>query len=262
MKPLVPVVLTALALGGVALLLLRYRQHGLVAPYSLVVRSVEDNAAEGRRLGLTPVSIGAQRALMRRPSSGKAWLLYWGGNTDSYFKEAVEGVAALSLPPEVGVLIVAPPGYDSEGRPSPEGVDRNALEAREWLRTTEGAEKIVLGSFSMGCFSVFAAAYAHVDGAMMVGVSDSLDMADPGRLMRLRTPDHYDRKAVAPTLPALIIQGTLDFPEEAHVVTAWWPGSREVMVPDAGHADSRLHPLAVREQRAFLAAHLGVSLTP
>ena len=250
--------IVVLGLGGLTGSVVRQRLHRTrwVTTYALAQRTIEENASEGRRAGLRPVQVGGQRGLLRPPSSGHDWFLYWGGNTASYFKEAVDVVAALELPPEVGVLIVAPPGYDSEGRPSPEIIEAEAVNAREWLRAQQGAQRIVLGSYSMGCFSVFAAAEAHVVGAVLVGVSEELQFGTPGPFIRLATPEVFARKPEAPVVSALVIQGDLDWPPEEPEVVAAWLNARRLMVPGATHEDSRLHPTVIHEMRDFVLAAL------
>ena len=52
---------------GAVWLVRRYRSTIEVSPYDLAVRSVEENAAEGVKLGATPVQIGGLRALIREP---------------------------------------------------------------------------------------------------------------------------------------------------------------------------------------------------
>ncbi len=246
-------VIGLLVLALMVLGFLGYRRHltRFVSAYELRERSLDEVAAQGRRAGLEVVQIGQTRGLIRRPSSGHRWLLYWGGNTTTYFESAVDVVAALALPPEVGVLIVAPSGYDSPGHPSPASVAREAVQARDWLRSHEGAQTLVLGSFSMGCYSVYAAADPQLAGAVMVGASDDLDLHDPSLFIRYLTPDAYRRAEIAPKVRSLVIQGSLDEPQYAAVVVAWL-GGKQLTLEGVDHMQSRLHPTALREQRAFI----------
>ncbi|MFZ5442716.1 MAG: alpha/beta fold hydrolase [Myxococcota bacterium] len=234
----------------------RLQQTRFLVTYTLVTRSVEQNAAEGRAAGLEAIEVEGQRALIRRPASGHDWVVYWGGMTEEYFRESVEVLAALGLPADVGVLIVAPPGLDSPGHPSPEALARDAGRTLAWLDAKEHPAKVVLASFSFGCFSVYAAAERPVAGAVMVGVSELLAAHDPGRLLRLRTPDLYERKPTPPRVEALVIQGSLDWPGDAEIVSRWL-GSKLVMLPGLDHAPSRLHPETIRLMREFILARLG-----
>lgn len=234
----------------------RYQQTRYVGAYTLVPRTVEENAAEGRAAGLTPVQVGPQRALLRAPKAGHDWLIYWGGNSETYFRDAVEVVRALELPEDLGVLVVAPPGYDSPGHPTPEGIALEAGRTVDWLRAQHGAERVVLASFSLGCFSVYAAAERGVAGAVMVGVSELITANDPGRFIRLREPHFYRRREPGPKVPSLVINGELDWPSDARIVSAWL-GSRLVLIPGVDHQASRLHPVALSEARAFVLSTLG-----
>lgn len=243
---------------------LRYWQTRNVIPWERAVRSVEDTAAEGRRAALTVVRVGASRALIRRPREGHRWLLYWSGNSTTYFRNAVDVIERLALPPEVGVLIVAPPGLDSEGTPTAALVAREAVSAREWLRAEQGAEQIVVGSFSMGCYSVYAAAREHVVGAVVVGASEDLELSEPGRLFRLRSPTRFDRDPTPPPVPGVVIQGADDpyEPTESDVLLRWWPRLRRVTVPGVGHEGVRLAPQAITAMREAITTLLGTSSSP
>lgn len=227
----------------------RYLSTATVTPYDLALRPVEENAAEGRRAGLTPVLVGPLRALIRRPTGGHDWFLYWGGNTSTYFQEVVDTLVALQLPAEIGVLVVAPPGYDSEGHPSPERVEADAVLAREWLRRQDGAARIVTGGFSMGIYSALAAAERDVLATVTLGNSMVFSAGGPGRLIRLRKPDFYRVPAAPPKVPMLMIQGERDEPVEE---IAAWSGAQVVRIPGVGHVATQTNPVAVREARAFI----------
>lgn len=233
----------------------RYRANFEVFAYELVPRPVEQTAAEGRRLGLSVVEVGGLRALLRPPASGHAWLMYWGGNAATYFKDAIDTVEGFRLPPDIGVLILAPPGYDSPGHPSRDGLTRDAVMARDWLRDTQGAERIVVGGFSLGTFSAVAAAAQHVSGALLLGVSTVMEANDPGPLIRLREPVRYRYPRERLKVPTLVLKGELDEPEDGAIVTDWL-GARMVLVPGAKHRDTPTHPAALREGGAFIEALL------
>lgn len=250
MKRLFAVVVVFL-LAGSALVVRRYRGTRLVSPYDLAARSVEENAAEGKRAGLTPVMVGPLRALIRRPITGHAWLLYWGGNTDTYFKEAVETVTGLALPPELGVLVVAPPGYDSPGHPSPAQLERDAVMTRDWLRANEHAERIVTGGFSMGIYSALVAAEKDVVATVVMGNAPVFEAGEPGRLIRLRVPDYYRVRDAPPKVPALVIQGELDEPQLGREVAAWL-GARMLVLPGVDHVSTQRDPTGLREMSSFV----------
>ena len=243
----------ALLLLTVGLLLvgLRVSSTTRVTPYDLASRSVEENAAMGRPEGLEPVKVGSLSALMRKPVRGHAWLLYWAGNTSTYFKEATATIGALQLPPEIGVLVVAPPGYDSEGHPSPQELERDAVKAREWLRREQGAERIVTGGFSMGMYSALVAAKQDVAATFVMGTAKTFDANDASPLIRIVLSDRYQVRAAPPKVPALVIQGECDFPDQGRQVAAWL-GARLVLIPGIGHVETQRHPLAILEARAFI----------
>lgn len=250
MRRLVPAAL----LGGVVAVALagaRFHSTRMVTPYDLADRSVEEVAAEGRALRLEPVKVGTLTALMRRPASGHAWFLYWAGNTSTYFKEAMSTIAGLELPPDVGVLVVAPPGYDSEGHPSPEGVERDAVLARDWLVQQEGAQQIVTGGFSMGIYSALVAAEKDVLAVVTLGNAAVFEASRASPFIRLQEPDRYKVRPRPPKVPALVIQGELDEPEEGRVV-AKWLGARLVVLPGVGHVETQTDPLALKEASAFI----------
>jgi|GEM_PF-5098483 pimeloyl-ACP methyl ester carboxylesterase len=240
-------------LGGAFGLFLvkRYRANSVVTPYDLAVRTVEDNAREGAALGLTPVDAAGLRGLLRAPTEGHRWVLFWGGNTSTYFKEAVATVKGLSLPPEVGVLIVAPPGYDGEGHPSPEGIERDAPRVRDWLRAQHGAERVVGVGFSMGTYSVLFAAQQHVAAVALMGVATSFETGDRNWMVHFRTPVSYRLPPLAPRIPALVVQGEHDEPGQGPTV-ARWLGARLVIVPGITHEETPNDPVALREVRAFV----------
>jgi hypothetical protein len=235
-------------------LVARYRANRMVTPYDLATRSVEENARDGAVAGLTPVDVVGLRGLMRRPTEGHAWFIYWGGNTATYFKEAVATVRGLDLPPEIGVLIVAPPGYDSPGHPSPEEVVADAPRVREWLRQQEGADRIVLVGFSMGTYSALAAADEKVRGLVLMGNALSFDTGDRNLMVHFREPVRYRPPPVAPKVTALVIQGELD--EAVGPEVATWLGARFVLVPHTHHEETPTNPLSLRETAAFLRERL------
>jgi pimeloyl-ACP methyl ester carboxylesterase len=259
MKRVVRFALALAALGvlGGVWLVRRYRSTIEVSPYDLAVRSVEDNAAEGARIGAKPVQIGTLRALLRPPRDGShAWLMYWGGNTSTYFKESVDTVKALELPEEIGVLIVAPPGYDgSEGHPSPENVPVAAREARDWLVQHHHAEKIVTGGFSMGTLSAIAAA---TQATFLLSAPTLFETGDPSRFIRLKTPVQYRPPRDAPKVDALVLHGEADdgFPIQMGRDVAAWLGGRFVALPGVGHVDLQTNAAAMKEARAFVLAQL------
>lgn len=252
---------TVIALGSVLAALvgaavLRYRSTREVVPYDLVDRTVGENAAEGRPLGLEPVQVGASRALVRPPSSGQGWLLFWGGAAGHYFREAVQVVGGLGLPPEVGVLIVAPPGFDSPGRPSPAQVGPQAASARDWLRATHGAQRIVAAGFSLGSFWAAAAAERDVAGLLLMGPTPRLLANVPGPALRFTAPDVYLFAERPPRVPGLVLKGELDEPWVEGQQVARWLGAPLVTLEGTTHEASVGHPLARREAAAFIATHL------
>ncbi len=245
-----------LALVGSGLFVVsRYRATRDITMYLLLARPVEENAREGSRLGLEPVAVGPLRALVGRPSTGHAWFIFWGGNSATYFHDAVAVVEGFALPPEVGVLIVAPPGYDSEGHPSPAGLEHDAELVRAWVIEREGAERVVVGGFSMGTYSALVAAEAHVAGVVLVGASTDFGANDPGLFFRLKEPTRYVRREQPPRVPALVIQGDEDVPWEAQTV-ATWLGARLVLLPHTTHPGSQTHPVTQREAHAFIVKSL------
>ncbi|MFT3709002.1 MAG: hypothetical protein QM817_15245 [Archangium sp.] len=260
MKRVIAAVVVLLgALGGVWLVR-RYRSTIEVSPYDLQVRTVEDNAAEGVRIGAKPVQIGTLRALMRAPANGAtSWLIYWGGNTSTYFKESVDTVKLLELPAEIGVLVVAPPGYDgSEGHPSPENVPQTAREARDWLIREQHATKIVTAGFSLGTLSAIAAAK---DGVVLLSAPTLFETGDPGRFIRFREPVQYRPPLEAPKVKALVIHGEADdgFPIQMGRDVAAWLGARFVALPGVGHVDLQTNRAALQEMRSFVVDLLGAS---
>lgn len=245
-----PVALVAAVLG-VGLAGARYRATSGVTPYGLAHRPLSEVAQEGSALGMTPVKVGTLTALIRRPSSGHAWFLYWGGNTSTYFKEALLTVKGLKLPADIGVLVVAPPGYDSAGRPSPQGIERDAALARDWLRQHEGAERIVSGGFSMGVYSALVAAERDVAATVILGAAMVFEASEASPLIRLYEPDRYQVRVKPPRVPGLVIQGELDDLQQGREVAAWL-GARLVVVPGAGHVESSQHPAALAQASAFI----------
>lgn len=236
----------------------RYRSTVEVSPYDLAVRSVAENAADGSRIGATPVQIGELRALIRPPTTGHSWLIYWGGNTSTYFKESVETVRLLGVPEEIGVLIVAPPGYDgSAGHPSPENVPEAAVTARDWLIREHHAKRIVTGGFSMGALSAIAAAQSAV---FLLSAPTLFETGDPSRLIRLKTPVRYRPPidAPAPKVRALVLHGENDdgFPIQMGRDVAHWLGGRFIALPGVGHVDLQTSATALSEVRAFLIEQL------
>jgi hypothetical protein len=249
-RHVLPVVLVAAVLG-VGLAGARYRSTRGVTPYGLANRPLSEVAEEGSALGLTPVKVGTLTALMSRPSSGHAWLLYWGGNTSTYFKEALLTVKGLELPANIGVLVVAPPGYDSEGHPSPAGIERDAVVARDWLRQQEGAQRIVTAGFSMGIYSALVAAEKDVRATVILGTAMVFEASDASPLIRFQEPDRYRVRSRPPRVPGLVIQGELDEQRQGREVAAWL-GARLVVVPGAGHVESSQHPAALKQASTFI----------
>ena len=233
----------------------RYRSTALVTPYDLATRPLSEVAAEGKPLGLEPVKVGTLTALIRRPVVGHAWLLYWGGNTSTYFKEALGTIAGLELPPEVGLLVVAPPGYDSEGHPSPQTLERDAVLARDWLKQQEGAERIVTGGFSMGIYSALVAAEKDVRATVVMGNAEVFEASDASPFIRLQEPDRYRIRKAPPKVPALVIQGEHDELEQGKAVAAWL-GARLLVIPGAHHVETQRHPEALKQASEFIKENL------
>ncbi|MDP1825796.1 MAG: hypothetical protein Q8L48_21215 [Archangium sp.] len=254
-RVLLAVAVVALAVAG--MLVSRYRANRMVSPYEYEVRPLAEAAAEGLRLGLEPVQVGTLRGLMRRPSSGHAWLIYWGGNTSSYFKHAVDTLVGFALPADIGVLLVAPPGFDSEGVPSPEGLERDAVMVREWLEQHEAAEKIVTAGYSMGIYPALVAAERGVVATVVMGSATLFEAGYPGWMMHFREPDRYRIRATPPKVPALAIQGELDELAMGREV-AQWLGARLIVLPGLGHVETRTDPTALREASAFIQQNLSL----
>ncbi len=243
------------AVIGLGLGLKRYRSTAMVSPYDLASRPLSEVAAEGKPLGLEPVKVGTLTALIRRPVSGHAWLLYWGGNTSTYFNEALGTIAGLELPPEVGLLVVAPPGYDCEGHPSPEALERDAVVARDWLEQQEGAERIVTGGFSMGIYSALVAAEKDVRATVVMGNAVVFEASDASPFIRLMEPDRYRIRPEPPKVPALVIQGEHDELEQGKAVAAWL-GARLLVLPGVQHIETQRHPEALRQAGEFIKENL------
>lgn len=222
-----------------------------VSAYEFAPRTAEEVAAEGRALGFEPIEVERQAALIRRPVSGHAWVVYWGGNTSAYFHEALQTIEGLRLPSDVGVLIIAPPGYDSEGPPSPPELERAAVNTRQWLRREERAERIVTGGFSLGTYSALVAAERDVVGTFLMGASPRFEVNDRGPFVRLRAPDAYEMKPTPPKVPAVVIQGGKDDVRHGRQV-AEWLGAKFVLVPGVTHADTQRSDTVLRAVRDFV----------
>lgn len=244
-----------LLLGGV-LLVARYRSTLEVSPYDLAERTIEDNALQADRIGAKVVTLpSGLRALIRPPAQGASWLIYWGGNTSTYFQESVETIAGLALPPDLGVLVVAPPGYDgSAGHPSPEALPVEARRAREWLRAQHGAKRIVTAGFSLGTLSALAAADEHAVGVVLLSPPTLFETQEPGRFVRFREPIQYRPAAKPPAVPGLVLHGELDdgFPIQMGRDVAAWLGARFVALPGVGHVELQTNAAALSEARAFI----------
>lgn len=253
-------VLGVLAASGVLFVRWRYQVTREVSPYDLAVRSLDENAKEGKRIGATPVSIGSLRALMRPPREGASWLLYWGGNTSTYFQESVDTLEGLQVPPEIGVLVVAPPGYDgSEGHPEPEGVISAARAARDWLVREQKAERIVSGGFSMGALSALIAAEdPHVVATVLLASFTVFETGDPSRLIRFLEPVRYFPPSPMPKVKALVLHGEKDdgFAPQMGRDVATALGAEFVLVPGCGHVDLQTNAVGLARARAFILAAL------
>ncbi len=250
------VLLAVLALGAVLFVRWRYQVTREVSPYELAVRSIDENAKEGRRIGATPVFIGSLRALMRPPSEGASWFLYWGGNTSTYFQESVDTLERLDLPPAVGVLIVAPPGYDgSAGHPEPEGVLAAARLARDWLVRERRAERVVTGGFSMGALSALIAAEdPHVVATVLLASFTVFETGDPSRLIRFLEPVRYFPPSSMPKVKALVLHGEKDdgFAPQMGRDVATALGAEFVLVPDCGHVALQRNAVALARAKNFI----------
>ena len=244
-----------LVIGGV-LLGVRYHSTVEVSPYDLANRTLEDNARHAKRISATAVALpSGLRALIRPPVSGGSWLMYWGGNTSTYFEEAVQTIEGLALPPEIGVLVVAPPGYDgSSGHPSPEAIPLAARQAREWLREQHGATRIVTAVFSMGSLSALAAAEENAVGVVLLSAPTLFETQEPGRFIRLREPIEYRPAAKPPRVPGLVLHGEFDdgFPNQMGREVAAWLGARFVAFPGVGHVELQTNTAALGEARVFI----------
>lgn len=229
----------------------RYVGTRFVAAYDLSPRSPDEVAAVGEPRGFEAINVEQQAALIRRPVSGHTWLLYWGGNTSQYFHEAVATIEGLQLPSDIGVLIVAPRGYDSEGHPSPDALEQAATNTRQWLRREEQARRIVTGGFSMGIYSALVAAEKDVAGTFVMGAAPVFQANDPGPFVRLKVPDSYRLRPTPPQVPAIVIQGGLDEVEHGRAV-ANWLGARFVVVPGVSHVETQRNAQALRAARDFI----------
>jgi pimeloyl-ACP methyl ester carboxylesterase len=182
--------------------------------------------------------------------------LYWGGNTSTYFQESVDTLERLDLPPAVGVLIVAPPGYDgSAGHPEPEGVLAAARLARDWLVRERRAERVVTGGFSMGALSALIAAEdPHVVATVLLASFTVFETGDPSRLIRFLEPVRYFPPSSMPKVKALVLHGEKDDglapPRGRDVATAL--GAEFVLVPDCGHVALQRNAVALARAKNFI----------
>lgn len=247
----------ALVLIGVAGLglLRRYRANQWVTPYDLADRSADEVAQLGAPLGARVVDAAGLRALLRAPTEGHRWLIFWAGNTSTYFAEAVASVRGLELPVEIGVLIVAPPGFDSPGMPTPERVEGDALGVVDWLRAQHGAQEIVTMGFSMGTFSALAAAQKKVRAVVLMGATTRFDTGPRNWLVHFRRPVQYGLPAVAPKVSALVLQGELDEPGQGPAV-ATWLGAKLVTLPGLTHEETPKDPHALQLAGQFIRSAL------
>lgn len=246
--------------GGAGWVRWRYQVTREVSPYDLAVRSVDENATQARRLGGSAISVGPLRAIIRPPATGHAWFVYWGGNTSTYFQESLDTVVGLELPPDIGVLVVAPPGYDgSEGHPTPENVTQAATVVRDWLVREQKAERIVTGGFSMGALSALVAATdAHVVATVLLASFTVFETGDPSRWIRLREPVRYFPPSPFPKVKALVLHGANDdgfLPQMGRDVAAGL-GAEFVLVPGTGHAELQTSAPALSRARAFIVTAL------
>ncbi|MFO0599047.1 MAG: hypothetical protein U0228_27305 [Myxococcaceae bacterium] len=261
MKQLVLVVLV-LGAAAAAFVWSRYRGSVEVSPYDLADRSLEENATEARRINGTVVQLGGLRAIVREPVGTNAWFLYWGGNTSTYFKESLDTIAALELPESIGVLVVAPPGYDgSEGHPDPENVPRAAIAARDWLVNTKHATAIVMGGFSMGALSAIVAASPPITkGIVLLASFTFFDTGDPSRFIRLKVPVRYvpPLDQPPPAVKALVLHGEEDdgFLPQMGKDVAKWLHADFAPIPGCGHVAIQTHPLAIKRARKFIVERL------
>jgi hypothetical protein len=205
-----------------------------------------------------------QRALVRPPTGGETrWLLFFGGNGPGYLAEARGVLESLDAGRGLGLVAVAPPGFDgSEGTPSPEALREASEAAARWLVRTHQPSALHLGGFSMGSHAALAAAHALArDGTparslVLLAPFTLMDVTDKGWWGRIRLPDRYDNLALAtPGLPpARVLHGQADgaLPPSHGEALARRLGATFQAFPGVGHSELLKHPAALAEARAAL----------
>jgi pimeloyl-ACP methyl ester carboxylesterase len=232
--------------------------------------------ADGWRTDLLASGGATLRGLVRPPSRRDApWLLFYSGNSDTYFAESRRLLEAIARDKEYGVVTWAYRGYDgSTGEPAIEPLVEDAHRIYEHALGVTGAApaKLHVAGFSLGTY--LATAMAARLGAnarrpaslMLLSPCTVMDIARPARIKRLerfRAADRYDLMQFLPSLPGpvLVAHGDRDAAlpvqmgrDVAAGLARLGDHVRYVEVAGAGHADLLNHAETHAAVRAMLDA--------
>jgi fermentation-respiration switch protein FrsA (DUF1100 family) len=212
---------------------------------------VELKAADGERLIAWHVA----------PPTGKPIVLYFQGNGGGLDLRAHRFAALTS--DGLGLLALNYRGYGgSSGRPSEDGLRRDAAAAYEFAVARYGADRVVLWGESLGTGVAVALAAERPVGRMLLespftsaaAVAASVYWFVPVRLL-MHDQFHSDRRIAAVTAPILVLHGERDtvvpirFGEQLYALIRAPKGF--IRLPAAGHNDHDAHG-GLQAVRAFL----------
>jgi uncharacterized protein len=195
------------------------------------------------------------------PRAGKPIVLYFQGNGGGLDLRA--GRFAALTADGLGLLALNYRGYGgSSGRPSEDGLRRDAAAAHEFAAQRYGADRIVLWGESLGTgVAVALAAERPVARVLLespftsaAAVASSVYWFVPVRLL-MHDQFHSDRRIAAVTAPILVLHGERDTAVPIRFGEALFElvraPKRFIRLPAAGHNDHDAHG-ALEAVRPFL----------
>jgi fermentation-respiration switch protein FrsA (DUF1100 family) len=253
-------------LGGLAVLFLA--QRSLIFPIPETVRTAPEAAGLPEAEEHVLATADSEKVIVwhvpARP--GHAVVIYFPGNGD--FLAALAGHFRSITADGTGLVALSYRGYaGSSGRPSEQGLLRDAAAAYAFAAARYSAERIVLWGFSLGSGVAVAMAADRPVGKIileapytsMADVAGSLFWFAPVRWL-MRDPFHSDRRIARVTAPLLVMHGARDATIPIRFGERLFALAREpkqfVRFPEGGH-DDLANLGAIETARRFIDAAKG-----
>lgn len=223
-------------------------------PYMFDAGPRSGPAPDGWREDRLAIDDGVTLRVFVRPGPSMVW--WMDGNGPATLAEGARHASAV-LPPDVGVTVIAPRGFDgSGGSLNPDTMGRDAVALRE-LAHAHTPDPVVFAGFSLGSiFAVRAAASNAQACALLLAPLTDIGIS-PGKnaITRRLSLHRYDSRAIRLPGPALALRGALDEdsgPADLAAVQNMGPRAEVITVSKVGHADLPQAPETKKAVQRFV----------